>query len=196
MAGVSAVFLAVPFATGGGLADNFVRAADGAGIGGSARAVQTVGPLSRRLENKSLSGNLNDIFELQARLRTFKGEFPKTGAQVPTSGFSGAKEFADDEILVGEWIDIDKLIPLHPPDTGNLAVEYFERLKQEGFPLGRSIPVERFEDGRFFLKGGHHRLEALRLAGFKRIPVLYNPENLPLPKEIADHFAEKAKQFR
>jgi hypothetical protein len=34
MAPVSAVFLAVPFASGGGLADNFVRAADGAGIGG------------------------------------------------------------------------------------------------------------------------------------------------------------------
>jgi hypothetical protein len=41
MAGVSAVFLAVPFATGGGVADNFVRAADGAGIGGAARHIDT-----------------------------------------------------------------------------------------------------------------------------------------------------------
>jgi hypothetical protein len=34
MAPVSAAFLAVPFASGGGVADNFVRAADGAGGGG------------------------------------------------------------------------------------------------------------------------------------------------------------------
>jgi hypothetical protein len=34
MAPVSAAFLAVPFVSGGGLADNFVRAADGAGGGG------------------------------------------------------------------------------------------------------------------------------------------------------------------
>jgi hypothetical protein len=65
MAGVSAVAAAIPYATSGGRGARLLYQADGAGIGGASAAAQSGGALSRRLGNKTLSGNLDGVFLLR-----------------------------------------------------------------------------------------------------------------------------------
>ncbi len=69
---------------------------------------------------------------------------------------------------------MDKLIPFH--ETGRVKANIYARqLTNEGFDLSFAIPVEKIDDGRFIHLEGHHRAEAFRLAGFNRVPVVYDP---------------------
>jgi len=83
--------------------------------------------------------------------------------------------------VVGEWVNTEKLYPIHPPDIvkageGMPHAEFMaQKIAVEGFDLRFSIPVKKVDNGTFILQGGHHRLEALRLLGYTEIPVIYDP---------------------
>ena len=61
-------------------------------------------------------------------------------------------------------------------------------VREGGFDLRYSIPVQRVDNGTFYLQGGHHRLEALRLLGYTEIPVIYDPVAPLFPAEALPVF--------
>ena len=68
----------------------------------------------------------------------------------------------------GTWVNIDKIEPLHPPDsiqpgTGMSKADYLAKsIAENKFKLEHAIPVIKIADGRYIQVGGHHRVEALR----------------------------------
>ena len=88
-----------------------------------------------------------------------------------------------------EWVDIDKILPQHAPDTPNWVEKLKRSIEQKGYDFleverrgGEHITVTKVPEGAYegfyVLTAGHHRVQAIKELEYRQVPVVFGPPEL------------------